>query len=480
VALTGLSREAPPGSLSTPGVRVTGLAVGPAGLAGLDVTLDLPPGSDSSAVGAHLRAVAAGTPAAPIDGTSLPTTIHVGAAESISLNLPVLEDGLAGIPPSPEGPPADRILFGNDLPPLLARLRERPGVTMRQIGQSFQGRPLWGIEVVAPMPTSRWSSAKLSLRKPTFFVIGRHHANEVASTTAAFLLAERLTTDPAWRARRDAVNVVILPFANPDGAALHQELVAEHPTWKHHAARYNAVGLESAPLWFDEQTPFGEARARRALWERWLPDVIVDNHGVPSHEWSQHFAGFGSPPRFGTCYWMVQALIYGIITHVDAADQTALARELRRRLAQAIKEIPEIDVVNRLYGHRYQRWGSSRVPARFPADVEDDFLCYVTVAAPDPTSRNFAVRFPATTTLDWVTEVPDETAHGAQLALTAQAHLLANDVTLRLMAELAPPVERIAERRGVGELTIRLHRRRPLRIAEPPRTGRSPSEEARR
>ncbi|HEY7032237.1 MAG TPA: hypothetical protein VH482_12940, partial [Thermomicrobiales bacterium] len=163
VALTGLSREAPPGSLATPGVRVTGLAVGPAGLTGLDVTLDLPPGSDSSAVGAHLRAVAAGTQAAPIDGTSLPITIHVGAAESISLNLPVLADGLAGIPPSPEGPPADRILFGNDLPPLLARLRERPGVTTRQIGRSFQGRPLWAIEVAAPMPTSRWSSAKLSL-----------------------------------------------------------------------------------------------------------------------------------------------------------------------------------------------------------------------------------------------------------------------------------------------------------------------------
>jgi len=300
------------------------------------------------------------------------------------------------------------------------------------------------------------------MRKPTLLIVGRHHANEVASTTAAFLIAERLTGNPAWRPLRDAINVVMLPFANPDGAALHQELVAEHPTWKHHAARYNAVGMEFGFAQFDEQTPFGEARARRTLWKRWLPDVIVDNHGVPSHEWSQHFAGFGSPPRFPVCYWMVQALLYGIISHPETPGHARFAEELRRRLARAVKDTPDLDAVNRTYGHRYHRWGTSRVPARFPAEYEENFLCYFTSAAPDPTARNFALRYPATTTLDWVTEVPDETAHADHLAVTALAHVVADEVAMRLMAEVAPPVERVVERRPDGRMTIRLRRRRPL------------------
>jgi hypothetical protein len=419
-------------------------------------------------------------PSLPPSRKFLPVTIRVGDTESTEIQLPMPADALAGVLPTSAGPPNDRILFGDDLPPLLARLRTRPGVVARQIGHSYQGRALWAIEIIAPVPTKRWSPAKLSLRKPTLLAIGRHHANEVASTTSAFLLAERLTTDPVWHMLRNAVNVVILPFANPDGAALHQELVAEHPTWKHHAARYIAVGLEVAPLFFDERAPFGEARARRELWDRWFPDVVVDNHGVPSHEWTQHFAGFGSPPRFGMSYWMVQALLYGIMTHVDSADHTMFARELRRRLARAIKATTEIDVPNRVYGHRYERWGPSRVPARFPADVEDDFLCYVNAVAPDPASRNFALRFPSTTTLDWVTEVPDETAHGAHLSLTARAHLVANEVALRLMAELAPPVERVAEYRVAGTLTIRLHRQRPLPVRDAPRTEDAPSGKANR
>lgn len=472
-SLTARDRRA--SGAATPVPRVTGLSVGSKGSSALEVALDLPPGADPAAVAARLRRDPRHSPSTRADGTRLPVTIRVGETETVEIELPIPAEQLAGVVPSPAGPPEDRPLFGNDLPSLLARLGARPGVTAWQVDRSFRGRPLWAIEIAAPTPTRRWSAAKLSLRKPTLFAIGRHHANEVASTTAAFLLAERLTSDPTWQRLRNSVNVVLLPFANPDGAALHEELVAEHPTWKHHAARYNAAGLEFGPHLFDEHTPFGEARARRVLWDRWLPDVVVDNHGVPSHEWSQHFSGFGSPPRFATSSWMVQALLYGIITHVDAPAHAAFARELRRRLARALAATPELDLPNKLYGHRYDRWGTSRVPARFPADVEDGFLCYVNSAAPSPASRNFAIRFPATTTLDWVTEVPDETAHGRHLALTARAHLLANEVTLRLMAESAPPVERLAATDEPGTLTIRLHRRRPLPVPNAPRTAEAPS-----
>jgi len=158
----------------------------------------------------------------------------------------------------------------------------------------------------------------------------------------------------------------------------------------------------------------------------------------------------------------VQALVYGIITHPETPDHAPFAHELRRRLARAVRNAPDLDSSNRTYGHRYDRWGTSRVPDRFPAEFVDDFLCYFTSAAPDPASRNFALRFPATTTLDWVTEVPDETAHGEHLALTAKAHLVANEAMMRLMTEQAPPVERVVERGPGDAVCIRLLRQRPL------------------
>jgi len=445
---------------STP--RITGITVDRSGLRDLAIAVELPSAEANALTSRLLQEAAHLAGLYDSQTTSIPVTIAISGYDSIALTLPISTDPLGEIPPAADAPSDRQILFGDDLPAYLARLNTNPGVHVYQGGRSFGGRPLWTIECIAPPPTRRWSRTKMTLRKPTLQIIARHHANEVSSTTAAFRLAESLTSDPKWSALRRAVNVVILPFTNPDGAALHQELVAEHPTWKHHAARYNAVGLEVGYAHHDRQSPFGEARFRREVWEQWLPDVIVDNHGVPSHEWSQHFAGFGSPPRFPVCYWMVQALLYGIIPHADTPEHTPFAETLRRRLAQAIAADPDLAPANATYGHRYHRWGTSRVPQRFPADIADDFLCYVTKLTPDVASRNFAVRYPRTSTLDWVTEVPDETAHGEHLALTAHAHLVANQATLRLMQEWAPPVEHAVHSGDGDSLTVALTRRRPL------------------
>ena len=122
--------------------------------------------------------------------------------------------------------------------------------------------------------------------KPTHLIVARHHANEVASTTAALQLIESLATDPAVTPLLDRVNVVVIPDENPDGTALHARLMAEHPAWKHHAARYNAVGVEFARCFGDDDTPYGEARVRPLLWRQWRPDVVTDNHGVPTPYYS--------------------------------------------------------------------------------------------------------------------------------------------------------------------------------------------------
>jgi hypothetical protein len=84
-----------------------------------------------------------------------------------------------------------------------------------------------------------------------------------------------------------------------------------------------------------------------------------------------------------------------------------------------------------------------------------------------PNGRNFGLRAPGVTTLDWVTEVPDETAHDIQLSRTARAHLLANRAAMDLMADSESELTRVAQADANGRLSIRISRPRPLRIANP-------------
>lgn len=360
----------------------------------------------------------------------------------------------------PDGPIAP-----DQLPDLLSPLSLLPSTVVRRVGRSYEGREIGAIELVRAGNRGVWSRRKLGLFKPTLLVIARHHANEPASTHAALALARRCASDPDYARLLDRVNVAIVPLANPDGAALHALMAAEHPTWKHHAARYNAVGREFGRDHFDPDTPWGESRVYPRLWREWLPDVIADNHGVPSHEWAQPFAGFGSPPRFGVSYWLVSALIYGILHYpTDDPAHAAAAEALRDRVAAAVAADPALRDGNAARRAVYERWGHSRVPARFPATYHREMLWYFGPASPESRQRfRRPAAFDRVTAASLVTEVPDETAQGDELRLVARAHLVANRAILDLLAEAAPPVGR-AVATGNDGARIVLRRPRPLAL----------------
>ncbi len=436
-------------------VRWVGARAGTAGIS--TIGLDVLGGEPRTA--AIVRALAA----RPASADSL--TVEVSAAsETTTLALP-----FPAALPRPAAPeetlalPAIALAEA-DLAPYLAQLASLPGVGVRQIGRSFEGRALAAIELTAPLGKQIWSRRKASLHKPTLLIIARHHANEPASTHAVLDLAASYATDPARRAIRDRVNIAILPLENADGAALHAAMRQEHPTWKHHAARYNAVGREFARDYYDAETPWGEARARPRLWREWLPDVVVDNHGVPSHEWNQHFNGFGSPPRFSVSYWLVSALLYGILRYPTGDPaHAAFAEVARDRIAAAVADDAEIFAANQQIRDIYERWGYQRLPERFPATYHREMLWYF-----GPQSAEARARFSRpdsydrVTVADIVTEVPDETAQGDYLALVTRAHLVANEALLALLADLAPTVERTVTNTPTGPWLI-LHRQRPLR-----------------
>ena len=73
-----------------------------------------------------------------------------------------------------------------------------------------------------------------------------------------------------------------------------------------------------------------------------MPLLVLDAHGVPSHEWDQPFSGY-APGRFRS-YWIPRALVYAILPFVDEPSHPGHgpAREISRVMARAIRTEPEL------------------------------------------------------------------------------------------------------------------------------------------
>lgn len=400
-------------------------------------------------------------------GPSVAATLSLAGEEfAFRLALPeVLEPGESATPP-----PQDVNLQGDAVLQALRDLAGFPEVRGWIEEHSYEGRPIPALALRAPTAGRYSSPTKEALLKPTCLIIARHHANEISSTNAALLLAYRCCTEPDWKALLERLNIIILPYENADGAALHARLAADPDAadWKHHPARYNAVGFEFSEDFFNSATPFGESRARPAVYRRWPADAVVDNHGVPSHEWVQPFAGFGSPPRFRVSYWVPQALIYGIVRYVDDAAHPAhraAALELQTAVSAAVGAT-ELREWNARIWESYRFWGQAREPEHFPGELHDGMLWHVSTGPADPDGRGFNARYPRTTVLSWVTEVNDETARGAHLERVAFAHLTANRAMLELLAAAAPTHTGARVSEFEGQRTWRVGRKRPLELRQ--------------
>ncbi|MGH2391610.1 MAG: M14 family zinc carboxypeptidase, partial [Chloroflexota bacterium] len=342
--------------------------------------------------------------------------------------------------PMTDAVPWDRVLRRDEVNGQIQRLGRLPGIHSFVAGHSALGRPLWAMEVTVPRDRGWWSRAKLSGWKCSLLLNGRHHANEPASTSALLRMAELLATDDQWRGYLNRVNVIFLPGENADGMDLDDLLLAEHPNWMHHAARYNAAGLEFIAANTDPTTPHTEALAQPSLWRRWAPDIVCDCHGFPSHAWDQPFSG-GQNPWFRDNS-IPQALIYGILPTADTAPHRAAAKEIIERLTDQLGGDPEIALWNEHHAMQYKNYLQSRLPERFPAPFAQGLMLHQSFYDPEagrPGLAGYPGKHPNVTTASLVTEVADETAQGAYLHLCARAHLLANRALLEyLFAANAP------------------------------------------
>jgi hypothetical protein len=216
-------------------------------------------------------------------------------------------------------------------------------------------------------------------------------------------------------------NIVIIPLENADGVATLEALLPGAPDHKLHAARYNALGVEWYSDYFADPPRFAEARVKPRLWRRWLPQIVLDAHGVPSHEWDQPFSGYVPPKPFRE-FWLPKTFVYAIVPFIDRPGHPGhdMAGRLVHLMRQALTKDREIIDLNRALNDRYQRYARSAEPGIFPTCTED------TLVALPPQKRvaktNFAERCWPLTQSEIITEVTDEVASGRLLALCARAH----------------------------------------------------------
>jgi len=357
----------------------------------------------------------------------------------------------------------DKVFANTDVASWLAGCTNIPGFSTG-LDVSYQGQWIHLVELFDSrhrgnnVATDR---VKHALYKPTLYLSARHHANEVSSTNAALSLIDKVRNNVGLL---DFLNIVLVPLENVDGAETHFAMMTEHPTWKLHAARYNACGLEFAQWRFQPHAPFGESRIHEKVWARWKPDVVVDDHGIPSHEWIQPFSGYNSPPRFPVSYWIPQAQMYTIWRRLAQAtpSREALYVSLRDFVTHSLRTDAKVEAGNQLWLNMYRRWGNQFAPQAYPIQLSNGNLAYEWEVSPDPSSTNLIERFPDLVTADLITEVNDETVHGDALRDCAHAHSVVHSSIIEWMARSPVEVTMTANRVDDGGVKIALRRQRPM------------------
>lgn len=127
------------------------------------------------------------------------------------------------------------------------------------LGSSQQGQPLEALVLTKAGATD--AATVVAGGKPTVLLIGQQHGNEPAGSEALLVLSRELAQG-LLTPLLDRINVIIVPRANPDGAAADQRVTA------------NGIDMNRDHLLL--QTP--ETRALAKLGRDYRPAVVLDAH----------------------------------------------------------------------------------------------------------------------------------------------------------------------------------------------------------
>ena len=332
---------------------------------------------------------------------------------------------------------ASDVQWDTPIPPpeaygILAKMSSFKEATVYKVGESYLGKEVWAMDLMPPTEASHWSQAKQSTMKPTIVYSARQHANEVSSTSHVLKMAELLLTDPVYREKLKRVNVVVHPITNADGAQLAYDLQKTNPTHMLHAGYLGSLGVDVTSAQWDADPIYPESGIRPKIWRTWLPDIFLNPHGYPSHEWVQLFSEYAAWVRTRSVetrdYWTMRGWWMPGFGWLDDARYPRHKDEqmkLLNMITEYVKAAPATVALNERAYERYKRYSFDFDQKNFKLDFTNGVLIYKSIkgARANPQSPDFMTRQPNVTIWEGVTEAPDETARGDWMKLVANAGL---------------------------------------------------------
>jgi hypothetical protein len=356
---------------------------------------------------------------------------------------------------------------------ILAKMSTFKEASVYKVGQTYLGKDIWAMDLMPPITASHWSHAKLTTMKPTIVYSARQHANEVSSTSHVLKMAELLLTDPAYRDKLNKVNVVIHPITNADGAQLAYDLQKINPTYMLHAGYLGSLGVDVANGQWDADPIYPESGIRPKIWRTWLPDIFLNPHGYPSHEWVQMFSEYAAWVRTRSVetrdYWTMRGWWMPGFGWLDDARYPRHKDEqmkLLTMITEFAKAAPGTVALNARAYDRYKRYSFDFDQKNFKLDFTNGVLIYKSIkgARANPQSQDFMTRQPNVTIWDGVTEAPDETARGDWMKLVANAGLQWDKAILEYLVTGRHEVERKVDPFWNG-VSLSMNRPRPPKPA---------------
>ncbi len=323
-------------------------------------------------------------------------------------------------------------------------------------GTSYEGRPIPVLEIRTPL-AGYVSVPRLITFKPTLYLSGRQHANEVSSTSYILKLAERLVRDPDYAGYARKINFVLHPVENPDGASLAFDLQKLTPSHSLHAGRYSSLGLEIGYQTDAAKPILPEAKVRRDINAEWLPDIYLNLHGYPSHEWVQAFSNY-SPYLFRE-YWIPKgwfAYFRGVTNPYYRQWQEA-ALALKKTIIAEMQSQADMQESNKRFYDRYFRWATRWEPHLDPLELHEGLNLFVKRTSSQEVKPIGRTR---TTYVEETPELMDETAQNGWLHFLTEQGLTYLTAHIKYLAAASFDILRLEEEVS-DRVRIQFFRNRP-------------------
>jgi hypothetical protein len=264
-----------------------------------------------------------------------------------------------------------------------------------------------------------------------------------------------------------------------------------------HAGRYSALGMDVQSQVGLADPLLPESLVRGRVWRDWLPDIYLNPHGYPSHEWVQPFAGY-VPPGFRT-YLSTRGWYTSMGTLRDPRypDHAEATEALREALVREINANADVRAMDLRHQARYRKWAYGFGPYVFNQEIyKDTAIYYSDPETGEPSgSRRFgagrgggagaeggggastgsgqAARFsmnawPQVTFFSGGTEAPDETAQGEWLNLVSKAGFSYLMASVKYLKDGHHTVHRIEEDGARDTVSLTTVRIRPVMPGKTP------------